>query len=1167
MQRLKDFLLRGTTTLALLLLILVLTACSDSEPSTEMKVTIHAGSANGPYAALVEQMNALNSKCVDGAIDSRCLANFKIDPACNNGGSIQNLVRLGMSEAEGEDFKGKYDCERDQDGKKVNRPRGANDFGLVQNLFISKAVPSNCDADDLENNTCNDSSNHQFLDESFRPFDKLRIVLPMYYSRIQFIARGDLVSIENDQIQQASSQSKVEELVDLQDKFVYLRGVNEIYGMEILDRHPSLRNNYKIFRQSDLDRENYARTADELSMNRQSLARILDYVNEVEGNAAQSNRLLACGIISAYVISGEMMDPGVELNIGNDTGPKPEACNETYMPKQLVIPDPIIDGMVSDYPYYQKLGPPSYWNVADTDKKSMPGIITYLVTTSDADTSLVSRFTSAVIKDWRNLMLVNRELVPIEDNVYKKPAPYHLGAEQALKDEELLGGGYLPTWAATLFALLILSVFWKTEDSYDRLGEIQKVNGSSLFNQAIFVILKFAFIIVGWIFVFMLVVDWIVESDAVMASSLNTDDQLSRFNYFEALLWMFTFVSSGYENNVFPISNGARFMVSAFAIAGVALPLYVLAKLWEQLREQRLRRAAGGEYPSLLGMAKDRFLQLFPWSRRNKGVLLLCGWNRKAPGLVYTLTCPDSPFQGMVNIVADMGVDSPISHWRFNKRRVRFYRGDASHRVQLERAETLRADTALILSDDSTGASSNSSGVLTALAIRKLKPNIAVSAEMALDRGDREFAKQHEISAISSKLLARHVLTIGCFDSHALDFMLDALSPDKHSEWYAKRVGDLRKKLHLPDSSEFQDYSQSLWPHGISIVGAYIDKPERGGGSRKTQDEFENVFSPDFENPHLDPLIPREGDLEREVFNKKLFDDDYLICAARHPLSFTYGFYMPTFGKKFQDQNLKALDHVLPDLLIEEASVLIIGHRIQAETLAGHMQSLSKNIETSIVDTAIEDKEILDEEIKQKINEGSFSHVLLLSSIPTSHSAEEHSRFSLQADSETILRANMIRLSTNISTQKHSPKIITEVNNTHSRQLARDADVTTVVPSSLLVERILARLVTERGRVAEMLTAMISMKDGTFLHSIKWSKEYEKEFGGLTYNAALNSWFKNGRILGILPAQSDHYRNDSDDFDWHFQMGPTSAGDTSVLSEGDVVVVLSYPKPSDSLIS
>jgi hypothetical protein len=116
-----------------------------------------------------------------------------------------------------------------------------------------------------------------------------------------------------------------------------------------------------------------------------------------------------------------------------------------------------------------------------------------------------------------------------------------------------------------------------------------------------------------------------------------------------------------------------------------------------------------------------------------------------------------------------------------------------------------------------------------------------------------------------------------------------------------------------------------------------------------------------------------------------------------------------------------------------------------------------------------------------------------------------------------------------------------------------------VVPSSLLVERILSRLVSGRGHASELLMAMMSIHDGIYLRSIELGSEHHllgKKFGDV-----LNTWCSDGRVLGLLPFKSrERYKNESEDFDTHFAMAPTKDEKGLELKEKDVVIVLGFPQ-------
>jgi len=1239
---------------------------------THKTINIHGGSLGGPYNELIELLDTrsktLRSATITNAdtqIKTDCiifqdgcplLSRFNFTSTCNDGGSKRNLTRLGMQKSDEDSSASASNsiCQTFQD----------NDFGLVQNFFVAGAAQTYCPdrryklgpdvlyffefspsfpyfRSTADRKRRCDLYFEEQMGGEYEKFEDLRIVLPLYNGLVQFVTANkkpadsnsvvELTSLEDLQVSPVEIQEILNrlrattervlasednlptsdsDLLALLKKRIYLRGVNEIYGSEILNRDPRFQNE-----NIDNDERKDWRFDEDIVLSPNDLKSlpyseaILEFINPERNNSdskigesVRGDRMLACGIIDAYVISGEIISESDITHPSNIV--VPSACEGDYTRQQIQIPEVIIDAMAAEHPYYQKMPHPAYWD--ETQITTMPALITYLVTTASADAALVNELTTALNEDWSSLMLLEEELAPIRENILKKPAPFHEGAEQALLNLDLLGGGIATSRFVLVFSIILLIwyVHRKLTSSleYNRLGEKRRLGFRYL---AIQESLDILFIIGVWIFVFMFVVTMIREWDAAIAATQNADDQISGLSLGRTLLWMFTFISSGYEDNVFPSSSLSQVVVGFFAMAGVAYPLYLIAKAWDRIRLRRLSHERGGEFRGLWRMTKDKFLDMpITGSHRSKGTLLLCGWNDRAPGLVYTLTCPDSPFEGMLSIVANPDAERPIEFYNFNKKRVRFYRGDASHRSELERAEAIRANSALVLSDNSISSGKDNSGLLTALAIEQFKEEIAVFAELTVDEGDREFVNHHVDNIIDPRLIARQVLTIGCFDSYVLDFVLDALSPDNHSEWYSKPVSELRS--NLPKESKTgtaAELSNSLQQFGISVIGVCPNiKAENG-----------SVFAPRFDSHlQLDPLSSLE-DMHKRVFEK---DDDHVICAAHNPDSFK----MKSAVRTLKNQDPRATFAESSDSIVKPlpstVSILIVGHREQAESIAKYIgETVVRNAlstatyKPSIVATDSLSGNDLDNAINVQLDNQDWSHILLLSSIPQSQNQEEHTRLAIRADSDTILRASFIRSAIE-NKGKKQPYIIAEVNRTNSRQLSKDAKIDTVVPSSLLIERLLARLVSGGGKVSAMLSAMLSMDDDVCLRSTKLhlgvgaDPDPDHPLIGQSFSKALNTWYKDGRVLGILPkgkchdfqniyrkkvwykenyfwrkdngglrilsqnsnrAIEDIYGNHSDDFDWHFIMSPPAVEDDRLLQEGDVVIILDYsqkPKPT-----
>lgn len=1107
---------------------------AESQHST-VDIQVHAGAPGGAYSQLVEQLDeraeALRLKTDAGEQhcenEASCMAAFSFKVACMNGGSINNLVRLGMQKnersAETEDA-----CEYD----------AANRFALVQD-FYAYAATSDCGDNDFwltkflrslffrtGAQKCRQEKEKAFPGNDagsassaskpvYAQFRDLRTVVPMYYGRIQLVA----------------ADPEIQDMEQLAGRTIYVgNGVNNVHGREVLNHHPKLTQDSRteILQQ-------------EAAMQR--VAEILDCADCTipRGQKDLGNLLLACGVAQAYVISGEL------ISIGEIADPDPLIAKCTDKPlslRQIPIPEVIVAVMVDEFPYYQKVQAPRSLVKANF-RHSMPAVTTYLVTNSQTDEALVRNLTSALYNDWHNLMLLNDDLVRLEENIYKQPAKLHDGARRALQDVGVMGKDLVPWWAALAGIVTLLALFWKTEVRYNRLGEKHSGGIGQYLSRMVLILF-------GTIMLFMLVVKGIRALEGIQAFDFGTENPIANKGFDEVLLWMFTFVSSGYENNVFPSSPYSIFVVGLFAIFGIALPIWAIVKVIDNMREGKLARERGGEHRSWLKRKIDRTGTLLNIGYRSKGMLLLCGWNSKAPGIVYSLTCPDSPYPGVVNIVADMDIEYPIQHWHFNKQRVRFYRGDASHRGTLERAEGLRANIALILADHHPESSANSAGVLTALALEKLQEKgrrkpLFIAAEMTLREEDLRFSSAHINEIVDPRLINQRMLAVACFNKHVQNFVLDILSPDNYAEWYAMDAEVLRERfLGKQENPTAGEFCSVLAQHEIAAIGVCA-KSERKSNS---------LFSPDFEmGSTLDPLLTIDS------LRRPLHPGSYIVCAAMNPQSFNRPWISRSAGTLpvAQDAKFENLSIVTPPPA--GARILVIGLGESANSLANYLRESYSGVDVHTLAIDASDGLERHQEISKRVAEKNWTHVILLTSIRESYDSTEFSRVSRHLDSKTILRANLVK--SVLGDHASKVDIIAEVNNTHSRRLAEDAGVTTVVPSSLVVERILARLVSGRGYVSNLVSAMLSPKDGVYLRSVLLDGDHPlvgRRFGDL-----LNRRFADGRVLGFLPQDKQQmYNNENDDFGTHFAMCPTRHESDLELKAGDTLIILNYPSTSAS---
>lgn len=1140
---------RSIGSIALLAAALACTSCGESSTETEhtdsIDIRIHGGSTPGNYKDLIDKLGEVLQACESG--DPSCASEIQIGLThlnCDDSGSRENLRHLGMQEVSPGAAKQLTPCDADaavrvEDGVNgenaecdlniftntlpwVNREcfrdksrHLPNTFALVQDAFIYSSTAT-CERNILTSLYFWANDEHEEFRESCRlrlrevlvneyePFDELRVVLPMFYSRIQIVTVG--------------SPEMEMRLKDLEGKKIYLGdGVNWLYGREVLERHPIV------------VRELAGKTVG-LEIAQAELARKTQIpVHELPtGQKKLGNMLLACGIVDAYIISGEVVSQEtITVQDFKDDRFSALGCHHEIPLKQVRIPEPIIRGMAVGHPYYRELPAPEVLERTGFEY-AMPAVTTYLVTTKDAAEPLVRRLTRAMHAEWLNLMLLKDDVVPLEENIYKRPARLHVGARNALQEVNLLGKDM--HWAFIGLGLIAFAaIIFKSEISYDRLGDRREKSYSRD-------VIRVLAIIFGTAMIFSLVVMLMRALEASQAAGLGVDNPIASRDFGPVLLWMFTFISSGYENNVFPNSPVSIVIISLFAIIGIALPIWLIVKVVERMRERRLEQARGGE-PRRREKIKD-------------GLLLLCGWNSKAPGLIYSLTCRDSPYSGKISIVADMDVEFPIEHWHFDKRRVRFYRGDAFHRSVLEKARLDAADAALILADDDTGSGSNGTGVLTATAINSLaaaqERRISIAAEMTRD-SERSFtAKQSGVDAvINPQDISERMVALACFNPLLLSFVLDALSPDDFCEWYEIPSGEISKRfMRSKDTFTVADYARVLYRHGISIVGVCQKGEAADNGNRAAELH----------------LLTSAGDGARRL---PAFSSS-LICAAQDPDSL-----FPRSRRSLKQRASSEIDFrsdpedrsiVTP--IAAATNVLIVGYQDHALSLTEYMSKSFPSIIVEMIATDSKDVDDINDEIKARVSAQDWSHIILLSSLPDYCSAAEYARHSIQADSETILRASLIQIEKPDS--RKSPILIAEVNRTDSRQLARDNGVKTTVPSRLLAERMMARLIDARGHVYDLMVAMLSADDGVYLRSVKLDEDHP--LVGSRFGDVLYTWFRDGRVLGLLPKDSlEDYRNMSGDFQYHFVMCPTKEERDIELQADDTVIVLGFPDATASV--
>ena len=127
-----------------------------------------------------------------------------------------------------------------------------------------------------------------------------------------------------------------------------------------------------------------------------------------------------------------------------------------------------------------------------------------------------------------------------------------------------------------------------------------------------------------------------------MRRSLNVDNQFANTSFEDAVLWVFTFMASGFMRTFFHRVLGSNYCRGTRADRRCCTAGFCLCASRVYARSEI--KARNG-YESSNGI---------------KDYVLICGWNDKATGMIFTLTGDETLRRHAVVVVAEMDHDFPL---------------------------------------------------------------------------------------------------------------------------------------------------------------------------------------------------------------------------------------------------------------------------------------------------------------------------------------------------------------------------------------------------------------------------------------------------------------------------------------------------------------------------
>ena len=522
---------------------------------------------------------------------------------------------------------------------------------------------------------------------------------------------------------------------------------------------------------------------------------------------------------------------------------------------RMPLPDSLIADLAANLAYYEPVSAPFEGAAYPT-----LAVRAFLLTTAQADRRAVRQAARAVLDAWSELAAAYPGMRPPEDFLQGTPFPMHPEARAVL-----VAGGYADRepayaiWIAAWLALLATSLAaLVAQTNYDRTGNRRERRGRwALVQRAADWWARPSPWIVGLsLFVLALLISLMTLRgvEGAHARASNLDNPFVDFTLNEGFMWMLTYVSSGFtENDAFPMTVPGRIIVAALALIGVTGPIaaiLLLVSVWNRRRAD----AVAGLAPKLA------------W----KDHILVCGWNEKLDGVVYALTSHDAEDIAQVCIIAQAGDASPVANQRFDNHTVKFRRGDSAEREVLSLAHAEKARHAIILADYGRRASGNVGAVLTAMQLKRLNPDISISAELAFSQNADHFASFGCRTLITPDIFVAKAAALSTVHPLIIDFLLEALTYDIFDEIYAIGADELADcNLDITPGMTLTAMEEALQARGVNLVGLVEARAHRDAVYEAEISEFGPVR----------PLLTA-----REM-RRPLRKDDTIIYAARNRFS------------------------------------------------------------------------------------------------------------------------------------------------------------------------------------------------------------------------------------------------------------------------------------------
>ena len=829
---------------------------------------------------------------------------------------------------------------------------------------------------------------------------------------------------------------------------------------------------------------------------------------------------------------------------------------------------------------------------------------TFLVSRTNQTSPIVADYTQELVKNWPVLSRTLPGLLPFDADVPTDQIEYHAAAASVLA---LSGFKKSESWTIWIYVcwgtlLLVCTISWKLKASYNRMGRNPIRHAIASFLIVLFggFLARVVFFITAAIVIIALAVGVLHFLEDRHAMQAGTVSPFARMDLLDSIVWLSAYIGSGFTSNVYPASMAGKAVTAFLAIVGIVTPFSAVMLLLNNLQDIARRAQKGLNKVNM------------------QGHVVLCGWNEKAPGIIFTLTGKEVDQRKRVTIVANFDDQFPLEKYGFNSRYVAYCRGESSDIRILEQANVEQASAALILADFvGDGDELNKKSILSTMLVkrisdqrageeprsrklRNLKAPIHICAEMEHARNLDYFLSSGAESVISPTMIVSRMTVTTLLNIHLLDYIFDMVTYHNLDEIYSVAANLVQKDI-AAEKVTLRDLYNAKIGKGVNILGAINPaKRLRNFDQNHSAGDYINAFSLDK---------PLTGD-EQVIFSSKNFDRIY----SRHSFARFGKFVIANIANLYFDKLFESLK--ITKLRLEQYfkhgvhRVASFRHQPVFQKIEGGGVDLQKTIQADllarqkILICICDDRPADSQKTSKKLtnNEkkyGAKTHLERLISETKLAFGEEatvaqvyeseidgekaiesyvknfdqiiilstpEKRTSLNSIEElNAIDTDLLLLAQRFGAAKRKieyppllAKIICEtVNNDNKELFYQDAYVDRILPTTLLVERFISKEAFDRNHVTDFLLAGMDPRDGVQFHCHEVANG--DGFCGLSYSDLLITPIDNIRLLAWLPLAEKGkkpLKNETGDFSYHFRTVIDYRFPDRDIVTGDILILL-----------